>query len=72
MPTASSTRKPSAPGDWLQEAVGPRNANGKHHAKAVSTRKKDAEGYLTRVQSRVDDGTFRELTPITFAAFAEQ
>ena len=49
-----------------------RDASGKQHAKAIGTRKKDAEAYLTRVQSRVDDGTYRELAPITFAAVAEQ
>ena len=49
-----------------------RNEQGGQHAKAVSTRKKDAEAFLTRVQSQVVDGTYRDLAPITFAAFSEQ
>jgi len=49
-----------------------RDQNGKQHAKAIGTRKKDAEAFIGRVQAQVDGGTYRELTPITFAEFSEQ
>ena len=49
-----------------------RDQNDKQHAKAIGTRKKDAEAFIGRVQAQVDDGTYRELTPITFAEFSEQ
>src|SRR5262245_25017558 len=35
-------------------------------------RKKDAARYLTDTVKRVHDGTYRELTPITFKAYAEK
>jgi len=49
-----------------------RDAKGKQRSKAIGPRKKEAEAHLTRVQAQVDNGTYREITPITFPEFAEQ
>lgn len=49
-----------------------RDAAGKQHAKAIGTRKKDAEKYVSQMQVQVTDGTFRKLQKISFPEFAEQ
>lgn len=49
-----------------------RDPAGKQHAKAIGTRKKDAEAYVTRTQAQVDAGTYRELDKIAFPDFAER
>ena len=49
-----------------------RDMQGKQHAKAVSTRKKDAEKYLDTVQATVHAGTFREIEDVTFSVFAKR
>jgi len=49
-----------------------RDATGKQHAKAMGTRKKDAEKYVSMMQAQVNDGTFRKLQKITFPEFSEQ
>ena len=49
-----------------------RDAAGKQHAKAIGTRKKDAEAYLSMMQAQVLDGTFKKIEKITFPAFAKQ
>jgi integrase len=46
-----------------------RDQRGTQHAKAIGTRKRDAEAFVTRMQTQVDDGTYRDLIPITFSAF---
>jgi Phage integrase, N-terminal SAM-like domain len=35
-------------------------------------RKKDASQYLTNTVKKLDDGTYRDLTPITFKAYADK
>jgi len=45
---------------------------GKQREKAIGPRKKEAEAYVSRLQAQIADGTFREITAITFSAFAEQ
>lgn len=49
-----------------------RDATGRQREKAISTRKKDAEAYLDRINTQVADGTFRDIAKITFPDFAEQ
>lgn len=49
-----------------------RDPRGGQHAKAIGTRKKDAEAFIARIQAQVADGTYRELAAITFPAFADQ
>jgi len=49
-----------------------RDQSGGQHAKAIGPRKKEAEAFLTHVQTQVLDGTYRDLAEITFPAYAEQ
>jgi len=49
-----------------------RDESGGQHAKAIGPRKKEAEAFIARLQAQLVDGTYRELAPITFAAFSEQ
>lgn len=49
-----------------------RDLQGRQRAKAIGTRKKDAEKYLDTVQASVHAGTFREIEDVTFAVFAER
>ncbi|MBK5211601.1 MAG: site-specific integrase [Coriobacteriia bacterium] len=49
-----------------------RDPSGKQRAKAIGTRKKDAEAYVTTKQSEVWDGTYRDIQTITFPKFSEQ
>ena len=49
-----------------------RDLQGKQRAKAIGPRKKEAEAFVTRMQSQVVDGSYREIKPLTFAEFAEQ
>ncbi len=49
-----------------------RDPSGRQRAKAIGTRKKDAEAHVTRMQAQVADGAYREIEAITFASFAEQ
>ncbi len=49
-----------------------RDPAGGQHAKAIGTRKKDAEAFVARMQTQVVDGTYHEIAEITFPDFAEQ
>lgn len=49
-----------------------RDQGGKQRAKAIGSRKRDAEAYLSQVSVQVLDGTFRDIQKITFPVFAEQ
>ena len=49
-----------------------RDHQGGQHAKAIGTRKKDAEAFIIRIQAEISTGTYREIRPITFTEFAEQ
>ena len=48
-----------------------RDDSGKQHAKAIGTRKKEADAFLDTVQATVHAGTYRELKPATFSEFAQ-
>lgn len=48
-----------------------RDASGRQRAKAVGTRKKDAERFLNQITAELDQGTYKELRAITFQDFAE-
>jgi len=48
-----------------------RDAQGRQHAKAIGTRKKDAETFVARVHTQVADGLYHDIAPITFPAFAD-
>ena len=48
-----------------------RDESGGQHAKAIGSRKKEAEAFLDTVQASVHAGTYRDLKPATFAEFAE-
>jgi len=48
-----------------------RDPMGKQRGKAIGTRKKEAEAYVTRMQAKMSDGTYREIMQITFSEFAE-
>lgn len=47
-----------------------RDLQGKQHAKAIGTRKKDAEAHATRMQSQVADGSYRDIRPTMFSEYA--
>lgn len=49
-----------------------RDPEGKQRSKAIGTRMKEAEAYAIKMQTRVFDGTYRDIEEITFSAFAEQ
>jgi integrase len=48
-----------------------RDPSGKQRAKAIGTRKKDAEAFLDTLQAELHAGTYRELKKATFAEFGQ-
>jgi len=49
-----------------------RDPTGKQRSKAVGPRKKEAEALVAKMQTRVAEGSYREIEQIRFEAFAEQ
>jgi integrase len=47
-----------------------RDQRGTQHAKSIGTRKHDAEAFVTRMQTQVDDGSYRDLIPTGFEDYA--